>query len=148
MGKSQETFSKKEREKKKRLKQQDKDMKREARKANNDKGKGLDAMMAFIDENGNLTNTPPDPKKKKQFLAEDIQIGVAKHVEEDPIRTGVITRFYDDKGYGFIRDKESGESIFLHVKQMQTPLVENDKVQFEIESGPKGLSAIRVKKAV
>ncbi len=147
MGRSQETFSKKEREKKKRLKQQDKDMKREARKANNDKGKGLDSMMAFIDENGNLTSTPPDPKKKKQFLVEDIQIGVAKHVEEDPIRSGTITRFYEDKGYGFIRDKESGESIFLHVKQMQTPLVENDKVEFEVESGPKGLSAIRVKKA-
>jgi cold shock CspA family protein len=148
MGRSQETFSKKEREKKKRLKQQNKDMKREARKSNNDKGKGLDAMMAFIDENGNLTSTPPDPKKKKQFLVEDIQISVAKHAKEDPIRSGVIICFYENKGYGFIQDKESGERIFLHVKQMQTPMVENDKVLFEVESGQKGLSAVRVKKAV
>jgi cold shock CspA family protein len=148
MGRSQETFSKKEREKKKRLKQQNKDMKREARKSNNDKGKGLDAMMAFIDENGNLTSTPPDPKKKKQFLVEDIQISVAKHAKEDPIRSGVIICFYENKGYGFIQDKESGERIFLHVKQMQTPMLENDKVLFEVESGQKGLSAVRVKKAV
>ena len=54
MGSSQETFSKKEKEKKRLKKKQDKDLKKEERKANSDKGKGLDEMMAYVDENGNV----------------------------------------------------------------------------------------------
>ena len=65
MGRSTETFSKKEREKKKSIKLREKKEKAEDRKANSDKGKSLDDMMAYIDENGNITSTPPDPMKKK-----------------------------------------------------------------------------------
>ena len=54
MGKSTETFSKKEREKKKLRKQQDKREKTEDRRANAVKGKGLHEMMAYVDENGNI----------------------------------------------------------------------------------------------
>jgi len=79
MGKSQETFSKKEKEKKKLKKRQDKEEKMDERKANVSKGKSLDDMMAYIDENGNLSATPPDPKKKTVINVEDIQIGVPSH---------------------------------------------------------------------
>ena len=67
MGKSQETFGKKEKEKKKLKQRQDKQEKMEERKANAKKGKSLDEMMAYIDENGNISSTPPDPRKKKVF---------------------------------------------------------------------------------
>ena len=40
--------------------------KAEERKANSDKGKSLEDMMAYIDENGNISSTPPDPGKKKK----------------------------------------------------------------------------------
>jgi cold shock CspA family protein len=148
MAKSKETFNKKEKEKKKLKQRQDKEEKREERKANNKKGKSLDEMMAYIDENGNITSTPPDPQRKKVFRQEDMQIGVPKQVEteEDAQRTGVVTFFNDGKGFGFIKDSVTGESVFVHVNQLSGPIKENDKVTFEVEKGPRGLSAVNVSK--
>lgn len=149
MGKSQETFAKKEKEKKKLKQRQDKQEKMEERKANGKKGKSLEEMMAYIDENGNISSTPPDPRKMKVFKQEDMQIGVPKQEapsEADLIRTGVVTFFNDAKGFGFIRDLQTQESVFIHVNNLQEPIKENDKVSFEVEMGPKGPSAINVKK--
>ena len=148
MGKSQETFGKKDREKKRLKDKQDKKEKMEERKANAPKSKSLDDMMAYIDENGNLSSTPPDPRKMKAFKQEDMQISVPKHeaVEGENIRTGVITFFNHDKGFGFIRDLNSQESIFVHINNLSGPVKENEKVTFEVEAGPRGLSAVNVKK--
>lgn len=149
MGKSQETFAKKEKEKKKLKQRQDKQEKMEERKANGKKGKTLDEMMAYIDENGNISSTPPDPRKKKVFKQEDMLIGVPKQEpvsEAELIRTGVVTFFNDAKGFGFIKDLVTQESVFIHVNQLQEPIKENDKVIFEVEMGPKGPSAVNVKK--
>ena len=65
MGRSQETFGKKEKEKKKAQKRKLKAAKKEERKANNLKGASLEEMYTYVDENGQLTDTPPDPTKKK-----------------------------------------------------------------------------------
>lgn len=152
MGRSQETFSKKENEKKRLKKRKDKEEKKEERKSNNDKGKSLEDMMAYVDENGNITSTPPDPTKKKKVIrSEDIVIGVQKQEPIDPadlIRTGVVTHFNDSKGYGFIKDMQSQESIFVHINALSGPLKETDKVTFEVEQGQKGLTAVRVKPLV
>ena len=148
MGKSQETFSKKDKEKKKAQKRKDKEEKKEERQANSNKGKDLESMMAYIDENGNISNTPPDPKKMRQINTEDIQLGAGRF-EEEPgmkIREGKVTFFNDDKGYGFIKDLKSQESIFVHINNIAAPIKENDKVSFEIEMSPKGPSAINVVK--
>ena len=149
MGRSQETFNKKEKEKKRAKQRQDKAEKMEERKASGKKG-SLDDMMAYIDENGNISSTPPDPRKKKVFNSEDVQIGVPKQVinEEDAFRSGVITFFNDAKGFGFIKDAQTGESVFIHVNQLSERIAENDKVNFEVEMGAKGPSAINVKKIV
>ncbi len=64
MAKSQETFSKKEKEKLKLKKRKEKEEKKADRKANSQKGQDLSDMLAYVDENGNLTTTPPDPKKR------------------------------------------------------------------------------------
>ncbi len=147
MGKSQETFGKKEREKKRLKERQDKQEKMEERKANAKKGKTLEQMMAYIDENGNISATPPDPRKKKVVRAEDMQIGVAKQEpasEDEIIRKGVVTFFNDDKGFGFINDLETQERVFVHVNQLSMRIKENDKVTFEIERGGKGPSAVNV----
>ncbi|CAN5535190.1 cold shock domain-containing protein [soil metagenome] len=149
MGRSTETFSTKEKEKKRLKKQQDKKEKAEDRKGNSDKGKSLDEMMAYIDENGNITSTPPDPSKRKVILSENIQIGVPKQedmVQPDIIRNGVLTFFNESKGYGFIKDLQSQESIFVHINGLMEAVSENDKVTFETERGQKGLNAIKVKK--
>ncbi len=148
MGRSTETFSKKEREKKKAKKQLDKKEKAEDRKNSATKGKGLEDMMAYVDENGNITSTPPDPTKKKKISVDDIQIGVPKQedIVEEIERNGSVTFFNDSKGYGFIRDLQSQESVFVHVNALSEPVKEGDKVTFEIERGPKGLTAVKVKK--
>jgi len=150
MGKSGETFNKKEKEKKRAKQKQDKAEKMEERKANAKKGKSLDEMMAYIDENGNISSTPPDPKKKKVFNQEDMVIGVPKHIpgsEEDSVRTGVVAFFNDEKGFGFINDLQTQERVFVHANNLSEPLKEGNRVSFEVEMGPKGPSAVNVKKA-
>ncbi len=151
MGRSQETFSKKENEKKKQKKKKEKEERREERKANASNGNSLDEMIAYVDADGNITDTPPDPnQKKKEIKHEDIQLGATKRedIEEDTVRTGIVSFFNDSKGYGFIRDKNTQESIFVHMNGLTEPIKENNKVTFEIERGPKGLNAVNVKKAL
>jgi len=146
MSKSQETFNKKEKEKKRHKKRLEKEQKKEERKANSTGSKSFEDMLAYVDENGRLSSTPPDPSKRKVINAEDIQLGVAKREEADPIHTGTVTFFNTEKGYGFIKDLESHESVFVHLKGLIDQIKENDKVTFETEMGPKGINAIRVKK--
>ncbi|MDT3403988.1 cold-shock protein [Mucilaginibacter terrae] len=149
MGRSSETFSKKENEKKRLKKQQEKKERAEERKSNAVKGQSLENMMAYVDENGNITSTPPDPTKKKKISTDDIRIGTPKQ-EDIPVeieRTGTLTFFNEGKGYGFIRDAQSQESVFVHINGIIQQIKEGDKVTFETEKGPKGLNAIKVKKA-
>jgi len=148
MSKSQETWNKKEREKKKQKSRKDKEEKKQERKENAKEGKSLDDMLAYIDENGNLSSTPPDPAKKKKIRLEDIQIGVPRHIPADPadaIRKGTVTFFNESKGYGFIKDQATQESIFVHANGLVDPVRENSKVIFEIEMGPKGPNAVKVR---
>ncbi len=148
MAKSKETFNKKEKEKKRLKQRQDKQEKMEERKANAKKGRSLEDMMAYIDENGNLSSAPPDPRKKKQFKQEDMQTGIPKRAEEEPdaVKEGIISFFNDAKGYGFIKDIKTQESIFVHASQLTEPVKENNKVSFMTEQSAKGLTAINVKK--
>ncbi|CAN5709664.1 cold shock domain-containing protein [soil metagenome] len=152
MAKSQETWNKKEREKKKQKSKQDKQEKKLERKQNaGTEGKSLDDMMAYIDENGNITSTPPDPTKKRKVInAEDIEVGVPKQRPVDPadlIRKGTVSFFNESKGYGFIQDLQSQERVFVHVNGLTEAIKENNKVTFEVEMGPKGPSAVNVKLA-
>src|SRR5439155_9039072 len=99
--------------------------------------------------NGNISSAPPDPRRMKIFRQEDMQTGTPKQEarkQDEIIRTGVVTFFNKDKGYGFIKDMQSQESVFIHVNQLSEPIKENDKLSFEVEMGPKGPSAINVKK--
>ena len=150
MGKTRETFSKKEKEKNRVKKRKEKEAKKEERQANSQKGAALEEMFAYVDENGNISSTPPDPRKKRTINVEDVQIAVPKQVEMLPgeeIRNGTVTFFNEAKGYGFIRDLETQESIFVHITGLVDPIKDNDKVTFEIEMGQKGPNAVAVKKA-
>jgi cold shock CspA family protein len=149
MAKSQETFSKKEKEKKRLKKRQDKLVKKEDRKASSEGG-SLESMMAYVDEHGNISDTPPDPTKKKKIIASNIEIGVPKREDEPEVtgRQGKVTYFNDSKGYGFIKDLMTQENVFVHVNGTLELIKENDMVTFEVERGMKGMNAVRVKKAV
>ena len=148
MARTQETFNKKEKEKKRLKKRQDKAEKQQERKANSKKGLGLEHEMSYVDEFGNISDTPPDPKRLSSIKKEDIQLGARKHEAEvnvQTVRQGKVTFYNDSKGYGFIKDKQTQESFFVHANKLDGPIKENDQVSFEVERGKKGMEAKKVK---
>ncbi len=146
MGRSQETFGKKNKEQKRLKKRQDKAKRKEERKSNSNSG-DLDSMIAYVDENGVIVDTPPDVSKKEKLKAENIEISVPKKEDlEDPIRTGRVEFFNTEKGYGFIKDSETQEKYFVHVNGLIDNIAVGNNVSFELEKGLKGLNAVRVKK--
>ena len=116
MSKSQETYSKKRKRKKTRLKKKKEKEERRAERKANSKGGGLDNMMAYIDENGNISDTPPDPDKKVEIELEDIVTSVPK---QEAFRHGCnaekvkIDFFNTDKGFGFIKEIGTNEKAIL-----------------------------------
>lgn len=143
-----DTFHKKEIQKRKQQKKKDKELRKAERKANAKAGQSLEDMMAYIDENGNLSSTPPDPNKKIVIKDSDIVIGSRniEGVDHDPTRKGRVMFFNTSKGYGFIKDTKTEESVFVHANALTIAINENDMVSFETERTVKGLQAIRVKK--
>ena len=80
-----------------------------------------DSMIAYVDEFGNVTETPPDPTEREEINAEDIELGIPKKekIEVDVVRTGFVSFFNDSKQFGFIRDAATQESIFVHRQQYE-----------------------------
>jgi len=148
MAKSQASFAKKEKEKKRLEKRKEKEQRMAERKANQKDGQSWEDMLAYVDENGNITNTPPDPSKKKVIKEEDIVLGARNNVADaaPSVRQGRVLFFNTSKGYGFIKDDQSMESIFVHANGLQIPLKDNDRVSFETERGAKGLVAVNVRR--
>ena len=148
MGKSQESYQKKEVQSRKAKKRKDKEKKRVEKKEKGEKT-GLDDMIAYVDENGMITSTSPDPNKRKQIAAEDIEIRIPPKdpsEKQDVIREGTLTSFFESRGFGFISDAISKERIFVHANNMIDDISEGNAVSFEIENGHKGPVAVRVKK--
>jgi cold shock CspA family protein len=142
-----DNWKKKEREAKKQQQKKQKEEKKLHRKEGRKEGTDYDNMIAYVDENGNLSSKPPDPAKKKVYAAEDIEIGVPKQTPANPddlIRKGNVAFFNTAKGYGFINDAETGERVFVHINSLAQPVKEGDKVLFEIEKGLKGLVAVNI----
>ena len=62
--------------------------------------------------------------------------------------TGIVKWFNDSKGYGFITPDEGGEDLFAHFSAIQSQgfksLQENQRVSFDVTSGPKGKQASNI----
>ncbi len=145
MGKPHQTANKKEREKARDKKKKEKQKKKEERKASSS---SADDMIAYVDEHGNITDTPPDPGKRKKIKAEDIPLGTPPREDDDMTgeRIGIVTYFDTSKGYGFIKDRETQESIFTHINSHLDSIGERDTVTYKLERGLKGMNAVDVKK--
>jgi CspA family cold shock protein len=65
--------------------------------------------------------------------------------------TGTVKWFNDAKGFGFITPDEGGDDLFAHFSQIQSngfkSLAENQKVTFDVTTGPKGKQASNIKPA-
>ncbi|HEY4073598.1 MAG TPA: cold-shock protein [Herbaspirillum sp.] len=62
--------------------------------------------------------------------------------------TGIVKWFNDSKGFGFITPDEGGEDLFAHFSAIQSngfkSLQENQRVSFEVTTGPKGKQASNI----
>lgn len=146
MGRSQESFNKKEIRKKNEKKRLEKE-KRKLKKKESGK-QSLDDMIAYVDENGVITDTPPDPTKKKEVDVESIEIQTPKKEEVEEQTTnlkGKVTKYDHSKRYGFIALQDSNDSVFFHYNDCIDEVDYGDKVIFDIEQGHNGLKAKDVK---
>lgn len=141
-----ETFAKKEKEKKRAKKKQERAEKKEERKANNNKGKSFEDMIAYVDEYGNITSTPPDKQKRSENVVAAPQVRNSGALNENEESTGVVALFFEDKGYGFITEDNTRLNIFVHANNLTEAVKEKDRVVFKKESSPKGYAAVSVKK--
>ena len=95
MGRSNETWSKREKEKKKQKRKEEKQKRKEARAEANSGPTSFDDMIAYVDADGNITDTPPDPKAKKEEIeAEDIVIGIppkGSYEEEEEVNNPAMS---------------------------------------------------------
>ena len=60
---------------------------------------------------------------------------------------GTVKFFNETKGFGFVKEDESGEEYFVHVTGLIDEIREGDSVEFDIQEGKKGLNAVNVKVA-
>ena len=62
--------------------------------------------------------------------------------------TGTVKWFNGEKGFGFITQENGGPDVFVHFSAIAGKgyrnLEENQKVEFEVTQGPKGLQASNV----
>lgn len=138
------SYNKRELEKKREQKRKEKAKRKEDRKANSGSG-SLDEMIAYVDENGQITTEAPDPHAKKEVKVENIAISVPKRedVEEEPLK-GRVEHFKNDKGYGFIKDLGSVEKYFFHISDAYPGIDEGAVVTFELARGNKGMNAVNI----
>ncbi|GAB6007783.1 cold shock domain-containing protein [Dysgonomonas reticulitermitis] len=137
------TFNKKEIEKKKQQKRKEKQQKREERK--NNPADSFEDMIAYVDENGVITSTPPDLTNKRKIKIESIAVSTPRKEDmEDPILSGRVEYFNHDKGYGFIKHTGSTDKYFFHVSGAPASITEGNMVTFELERGQKGMNAVRI----
>ena len=68
---------------------------------------------------------------------------------ETKSQTGRVTWFNDSKGYGFIAPDDGSKDLFAHFREIQAEgfktLVENQRVEFEVTQGQKGLQASNIR---
>ena len=73
---------------------------------------------------------------------------VVRVLKEEVLAEGTVKWFSNEKGYGFIQRAE-GDDVFVHHSKVEMEgyrsLAEGQRVEFEVEQGPKGLQATNVR---
>ena len=58
---------------------------------------------------------------------------------------GTVKFFNETKGFGFIVPADGSEDVFVHSSGLIDQIQENDKVEYDVEEGRKGMNAVNVK---
>lgn len=138
------SFNKREVEKRKQEKRKEKQQRKEDRK--NNPTSSFEDMIAYVDENGVISDTPPEEKRESIEL-EDIEISTPKKTEADEVQewTGRVEFYDESKGFGFIKDRDTVNKYFFHRSNVEGEIKENNIVSFKLERGPRGMNAVEVK---
>lgn len=138
------TVGKRENEKKRLAKREEKQKKKESRKLSGTSS--FDDMIAYVDENGMITSTPPvDNSRKEEINPEKIIIATPKKEDEEPvILRGRVEFFNEARGFGFIKNLSGVEKYFFHMNNVVSKIAENDIVTFDLERGQKGMNAVNI----
>lgn len=108
--------------------------------------RSFEDMIAYVDENGNLTDTPIDPKTKTVVELEQIEISTPKQEEVEYVPfNGRVEYYNSEKKFGFIKDVRSVNKYFFHINQAPSTIAEGQSVEFDVEKGLKGLNAVNIK---
>lgn len=135
------SVGKRENEKKRIAKREEKLKKKEAKTKSS-----LDDMIAYVDENGVISSTPPAENiKKEEINVEEIMIATPKKEDEGPvILRGRVEFFNESRGFGFIKNLTNVEKYFFHVNNVVGNISENNIVTFDLERGVKGMNAVNI----
>ena len=127
------TVGKRENEKKRLAKREEKQKKKDSKKLSSKSS--FDDMIAYVDENGMITSTPPAENiKKEEINLDEIIIATPKKEDEEPvILRGRVEFFNEARGFGFIKDLAGVGNI-----------AENNIVTFDLERGVKGMNAVNI----
>ncbi|MCS3158229.1 cold shock domain-containing protein [Phocaeicola dorei] len=105
-------------------------------------------MIAYVDENGMITDTPPISNNKPQEVdMSTIEVSTPRRTEEpiELVHEGRIEHFNVSKGYGFVKDLKNAEKYFFHISGLIDNIIENNIVTFELEKGSRGMNAVKIK---
>lgn len=148
------TVGKRENEKKRLAKREAKLKRKEGRKSTKS---SFDDMIAYVDENGRITSTPPEVSandRKLKSASEQTSVVTADNVEAGRSesntneRKGRVEHVNAEKGYGFIKEAAKTDKFFFHVSGLLEAIQVGDNVVFELERGKKGYNAVRIRKQV
>ena len=135
---------KRENEKKRLAKREEKQKKKDSKKLSSKSS--FDDMIAYVDENGMITSTPPAENiKKEEINLDEIIIATPKKEDEEPvILRGRVEFFNEARGFGFIKDLAGVDKYFFHVNNVVGNISEGNIVTFDLERGVKGMNAVNI----
>ncbi|MDD3078017.1 MAG: cold shock domain-containing protein [Paludibacter sp.] len=144
------THNKRDNEKKKQEKRIEKQKRKEKRKLSGTDS--FDDMIAYVDQNGMISSTPPEYNKTENSNARDTVSEKKRQSPEEYNSTvgikGRVEYINAEKGYGFIKEIIRTDKYFFHVSGLLDSVQVGDIVLFDLERGKKGFNAVRIKKEI
>lgn len=63
------------------------------------------------------------------------------------MKTGTVKFFNVSKGFGFIKENDTNQEIFVHASGLVDQIKDGDTVTYDVSEGKKGMNAVNVKRA-